>query len=143
MTNFDSKCEILSQLWIEYRDHEAFEDFVEYNDIGLPLAYILSNQLAARTSQSAKYIDETWTMLLKALEVDDRDWSSLDDMLESAVQGSLDADADDEGDAEANPSGLTDVATSRETTARFCGNCGTARGPGAKFCGNCGLAVST
>ncbi len=38
-TTFENKCAILADLWLNYKDNEELEDFVEYNDLGLPLAY--------------------------------------------------------------------------------------------------------
>ncbi len=35
-TTFENKCDILSDLWMNYRFEKQFEDFVNYNDLGLP-----------------------------------------------------------------------------------------------------------
>jgi hypothetical protein len=34
---FDNKISILAELWMNYRDDEELQDFIEYNDLGLPL----------------------------------------------------------------------------------------------------------
>jgi hypothetical protein len=49
-TSFENKVGILSYLWMNYRDHEDWKDFIEYNDLGLPLAYMLDNQVVELTS---------------------------------------------------------------------------------------------
>lgn len=36
-TSFENRCNILSELWIEYRHEEDFKDFVSYNDLGLQI----------------------------------------------------------------------------------------------------------
>jgi hypothetical protein len=83
MTTFENKCLILADLWLNYRDDEQFEDFIQYNDMGLPLAYALSEGIVKGTELSTKFIDETFDLLLNGLGVDDEDWQSLDDLLMS------------------------------------------------------------
>lgn len=87
MNDFSSKCEILGDLWIEYRNDENFEDFIEYNDIGLPLAYAFSSGLAKAEPQGELYVNETWDLFVEALGVDPEiEWESLEDMLENALE---------------------------------------------------------
>lgn len=82
MTDFSSKTRILADLWINYRDDEEFVDFCEYNDLGLPLAYLLDNKLATQTDLGEKYINETFELLCVALEISqDTGFESLDEML--------------------------------------------------------------
>ena len=83
-TNFLNKTSILSELWMNYRDDEGLQDFVEYNDLGLPLAYFLYNELVLPTKQSELYIEETFSLLVAALDVEDIGFESLDEMLGSA-----------------------------------------------------------
>jgi hypothetical protein len=80
-TTFENKCLILSDLWLNYRNNEDFIDFIEYNDMGLPLAYALSEGIVNGTEMSTKFIDETFDLLLSGLGVDDEEWQSLDDLL--------------------------------------------------------------
>ena len=87
MNDFSSKCHILGELWIDYKTDEAFADFIEYNDIGLPLAYAVSAGLAKAEPQGELYINETWDLLIEALGLDeDIVWESLDDMLDNAQE---------------------------------------------------------
>jgi hypothetical protein len=69
---------------MNYRDDEGLQDFVEYNDLGLPLAYFLYNELVLPTKQSELYIEETFSLLVAALDVEDVGFESLDEMLGSA-----------------------------------------------------------
>jgi hypothetical protein len=79
---FSKKCEILADLWINYKADEQFQDFVEYNDLGLPLAYCIANGIALPTKLAEKYIDETYDVLVEALGAStDREYESLEDML--------------------------------------------------------------
>ena len=78
---FDNKITILAELWMNYRDDEDLQDFVEYNDLGLPLAYFLMNELVLPTKQAELYIDETYNLLIASLQVEDVEWTSLDELL--------------------------------------------------------------
>ena len=80
-TTFENKCIILADLWLNYRNDDNFEDFIEYNDMGLPLAYALSEGIVKGTELSDKFIDETFDLLLSGLGLDDENWQSLDDLL--------------------------------------------------------------
>jgi len=79
----ENKVTILAELWMNYRDDEDLKDFVEYNDLGLPLAYFLMNELVLPTKQAELYIDETYNLLIASLQVDDAEWTSLDELLGS------------------------------------------------------------
>ena len=79
--DFSNKVKILSDLWINYRDDEDFDDFIEYNDLGLPLAYVVNTDLATVTDQGRIYIEETFNLLCAALEIDlDGEYNSLIEM---------------------------------------------------------------
>lgn len=78
---FNNKVSILAELWMNYRDDKQLEDFIEYNDLGLPMAYFLMNELVLPTKQSEIYINETYDLLLASLGVDDVDYESLDELL--------------------------------------------------------------
>ena len=79
--SMQNKITILAELWMNYRDDDELEDFVEYNDIGLPLAYLLMNEIVLPSEQSAIYINETYDLFLGALGIPDKEWESLDEML--------------------------------------------------------------
>ena len=69
MTSFENKCKILSDLWMNYRDDESFEDFCDYNDIGLPLAYFATSNLVMINDVAEVYISETFDLLCAALKI--------------------------------------------------------------------------
>ena len=82
-TNFETKCAILSDLWLNYKDNEELEDFVEYNDLGLPLAYLIHTDLVAVTETGMPYVDETFNLLCTALGLDsDEEYTSLNELME-------------------------------------------------------------
>ena len=82
-TDFDTKVQILSDLWLDYRDDENFKDFFAFNDLGLPLAYAAANAIVDLHPMAERFIEETFTVLLAALgNIADTGFLSLDDLLE-------------------------------------------------------------
>jgi len=82
MTTQSNKAHILADLWLNYRDDEEFKDFIEYNDLGLPLAYMVSNKIVETTRLADEFITETFELLLSAMAIEDQDFESLDEVLD-------------------------------------------------------------
>jgi hypothetical protein len=80
-TTYTDKCSILAELWLNYRNDEEFQDFVEYNDLGLPLAYAIANDIVKSSEMAQKFVEETFDLLLGALEIEDTGFDTLNDML--------------------------------------------------------------
>jgi hypothetical protein len=79
--DFADKTGILGQLWIDFREDEKFSAFMEYNDIGVPMAYYVAEGLVdGLTPLGEQYIDETMEMLFELLNVTDEEISALDDI---------------------------------------------------------------
>lgn len=72
-TTIDDKANILANLWLDYKADEEFTDFFQYNDIGLPLAYAISNDIVESTELAERFIEETFALLLAGLEIEDSD----------------------------------------------------------------------
>lgn len=79
-TTQENKQYILAELWMNYRDDDNFSDFIQYNDLGLPLAYLLANDIVKTTDNADNFINETFDLLLGSLEVEDVGFESLDDV---------------------------------------------------------------
>lgn len=80
-TPFSNRCDILAELWVGYKGDPEFQDFIQYNDLGLPLAYAVSTDIVAATAKAEMFINETWELLLSGLEMKDEGFESLDDIL--------------------------------------------------------------
>jgi hypothetical protein len=83
-TTYSDKCFILGDLWLSYRDDEQFKDFVEYNDLGLPLAYAISANIVESTDLSKKFVEESFDLLLAGLGLEDTGFEGLDDLLDAS-----------------------------------------------------------
>jgi len=74
------KCEILNELWLKYRHDESFEDFIDYNDLGLPIAVLVAEEIMSMTPRAEIYLQETWDLFIAALDIEDKEYVSLDEM---------------------------------------------------------------
>lgn len=81
MTTQENKAIILADLWLNYRDDSEFTDFVEYNDLGLPLSYMIANGIVEKNEIADQFVSETFDLLLAGLAVEDEDFETLDDIL--------------------------------------------------------------
>jgi hypothetical protein len=66
---------------MNYRMDEEFRDFVEYNDIGLPISYALANSIVLPTKMSNDFINETFNLFLAGLGIEDEGFENLEDIL--------------------------------------------------------------
>ena len=77
------RAEILSDLWLNFRNEADFQDFIEYNDLGLPLAYAISSEIVPITEKAEQFINETFLLLLASLAIEyDTGFDSLDEILD-------------------------------------------------------------
>jgi|LakMenEpi03Aug12_release.lakeMendotaPanAssembly.Ray.scaffolds.fasta_scaffold19075_31 hypothetical protein len=85
-TEYRTQIEVLAELWMDYRDDEAFAELFEYADLGFPLSYALDNGVVDSTVHAEKLIESTFDLLLKLLAVEDTGFESLNDLLDTAEQ---------------------------------------------------------
>jgi hypothetical protein len=83
-TSFSNKAKILADLWLNNSEDENLEDFFEHNDLGLPLAYAVAEDIVQSTEKAQALIEETFAGLLTTLEIEDDCFDSLDELFEFA-----------------------------------------------------------
>lgn len=75
-TSLAHKCLILGNLWLNYREeaasNEAWSQFFSYNDIGLPLCYLIAEDFVDLNEDSAgeNLIEETWQGFCEYISID-------------------------------------------------------------------------
>jgi hypothetical protein len=69
---------------MDYRNDQEFQDFIEYNDLGLPLAYAVASDLVEPNALGEQYITETFELLITSLGLTDTGFDSLNEILDSA-----------------------------------------------------------
>ena len=70
-TSISNKISILADVWKNHRTEEEMIEFCENNDVGLPLAFVLSNNLATLSDLGEQFIHESFEALLTLLEVEE------------------------------------------------------------------------
>ena len=86
-TTIENKCNILSELWMDYREDVNFEDFISYADLGLPLAYAISNEIVKLTPQAERFVVEAFDLLVASMGLEDTGFETLDDIF---MEGDID-----------------------------------------------------
>jgi hypothetical protein len=86
MTNFSSQVNILGQLYFEYRDEKTFKAFIEFNDLGLPLAYLTSEGLAIPSEDGKRFIMETFELFMQTVGIPDTGFETLDEVLDAGQE---------------------------------------------------------
>lgn len=81
ITPYSNRCAILGALWLDYKDDEQFKDFIDYNDLGLPLAHVIAEDIVKSTPLAETFINETWDLFLAGLEIQDTGFETLDQIL--------------------------------------------------------------
>ena len=76
-TDFSNQINILGEFYINYREDSELKDFLEFNDIGLPLAYLASEGLCEISEDGKKYVAESWEMFLLAMGITDDGFENL------------------------------------------------------------------
>ena len=92
-TPYKIKHKILADLWTNYKEDHEYADFFAFNDLGLPLAFMIEQKIVKSTPVAQVYVEETFELLVDSLGLDpDDEFESIDEMLE------LQADSEDYDD---------------------------------------------
>jgi hypothetical protein len=89
VTDFVTQCVILGELYENYKEEKDFKAFIEYNDLGLPLAYLTAQGLVVEVSDDGRrYVMDTFEMFIKSINLTEDDiieGMTLDEVLEIAA----------------------------------------------------------
>jgi hypothetical protein len=83
---FADKAGAIGQLWIEFRNDEDFSAFMDYNDLGCPMAYMVAEGMIKElTPVGEEMIGETFKMFLDLLEITEVEIEDLPDKNLTAI----------------------------------------------------------
>jgi len=87
MLGIREKAEIIFEFINNYSIDEAFKDFFDYNNLGVPMAVMIVNDLVILNEGGVQVLDETWESLCENLnDADaDYDYESLNELIEKSV----------------------------------------------------------
>lgn len=97
-TSFTDKCEILSQVWVNWKDEEdsseGWKSLFKMNDVGFPFAYLVRNGYASvkKTIAGENPIEETWQDFCHSLSIDPE--AKYSDIIEMFKASPIYADTD-------------------------------------------------
>ncbi len=99
MLEVRAKAEIIFEFINEYRGEEAFDDFFSFNDLGVPMAVMIVNDLISLSDEGLDVFNETWKSLCETLNHADPNYqyTNLDELIEMYVPFE---DPCDSGDSE-------------------------------------------
>lgn len=98
-TDYLRKAQILGELWLGHRDDERFSDYVKYNDLGLPLAYVVDSGIVESTDMAESFITESFQLLLDGLGIEeDIGFDLLEDIFDEAGFVPLEAYEEDQNE---------------------------------------------
>jgi hypothetical protein len=80
-TDLASKIDILNDIWINYSEEEGFQDFIEMNDLGLPLAHLISNGIVESTTLAEELVNQSFNDLMELFEIDDSGFKKFEEIL--------------------------------------------------------------
>ena len=90
-TPYNTKYAILSNLWTDYKDDKDMADFFEYNDLGLPLAFMIEQKIVESTPVAQVYIEETFELLVESLGLDSEEvYESIEEMFDIQAENEAD-----------------------------------------------------
>lgn len=70
-TPFNTQCEILTDLWLNFRDDEEVQPLIAYYDIGFPLAFCQYEGLVTVNDSGKALISDCWLGVLDAFDVEE------------------------------------------------------------------------
>lgn len=87
MLSTKEKAEIIFEFINEYKMDGVFDDFFSYNDLGVPMAVMIVNDLIILTDEGLDVINETWKSLCEQLNDADPhyEYADLKDLVERNV----------------------------------------------------------
>jgi len=80
-TDYASKIDILNYIWINYSEEEGFQDFIEMNDLGLPLAHLILNGIVESTPLAEQLVNQSFNDLMELFEIEDSGFKSFEEIL--------------------------------------------------------------
>jgi len=76
------KAEIITQFTAEYISNRDYQDFFDYNDLGVPIAVALKGNFVTLTSEGEKLFNETYSQLCKLFDADENEeYEDLDELI--------------------------------------------------------------
>lgn len=80
-TTFSNKVKILSEVYFKHKYNPVFEEFVRFNDLGLPLARLVDVGLCSLEGEGEIYINDTFNNLVEEIGLTDTGFVTLSELI--------------------------------------------------------------
>lgn len=95
--NTELKCQIIEEYVRYSMERQINQDFISYNDLGIPLAVCVNAEIATINGEGIDIINETYELLCDKLEVDkNKSYANFEEMIEDSPVEQLDPVEDDD-----------------------------------------------
>ena len=79
-----TKAEILVQFTQDYFNSEEYDEFFDYNDLGIPMSIAITQDMVILTDAGEQLLEETWIELCNLFGADSNsDYETIDDLMEN------------------------------------------------------------
>ena len=77
-----TKAEILVQFTQDYFNSGEYEEFFDYNDLGIPMSIAITQDMVILTDSGEQLLEETWKELCLLFEANpDSEYETIDDLI--------------------------------------------------------------
>lgn len=77
-----TKAEILVQFTQDYFNSGEYEEFFDYNDLGIPLSIAITQDMVILTDSGEALLEETWIELCNLFNADpNSEYETIDDLI--------------------------------------------------------------
>jgi hypothetical protein len=77
-----TKAEILVQFTQDYFNSGEYEEFFDYNDLGIPMSIAITQDMVILTNEGEQLLEETWKELCLLFEADpNSEYETIDDLI--------------------------------------------------------------
>jgi hypothetical protein len=80
-TPFEARALILGQFFANFSDEAEWTDFFAHNNLGLPLAFAVTEEIVAHTPTLEVMVNETWALFMEELGITDTGFNSIQDLM--------------------------------------------------------------
>jgi len=106
-TLLEDKAQIIVEFTQDHLNGGEYEDFFDFNDLGVPLAIAITQEMADLTVSGREVLEQTWSNLCELFDVDETlSYESIDELImgyqedDDEEEGHLDLGSDESGSQE-------------------------------------------
>lgn len=83
-TSLEDKAQIIMEFVQDFQGTGEYDEFFDYNDLGIPLAIAITQDMADLTESGLAIFEETWSQLCELFEMDKTEsYESIEDLMDN------------------------------------------------------------